>query len=30
VTVPASTNHPPEMPEAADIIRAAEAELKKL
>jgi len=29
VTVPASTDHPPEMPDAADIIRAMEAELKK-
>jgi len=29
VTVPASTDHPPEMPNAADIIRAMEAELKK-
>ncbi|MDR2575675.1 MAG: hypothetical protein LBC52_04440 [Treponema sp.] len=30
VTVPASGDHPPEMPEAADIIRAMEAELRKL
>jgi len=30
VTVPASVDHPPEMPEAADIIRALEAELRKL
>jgi hypothetical protein len=29
VTVPASGDHPPEMPEAANIIRAMEAELKK-
>jgi hypothetical protein len=30
VTVPASTDHPPHMPEPADIIRAMEAELRKL
>jgi len=29
VTVPASGDHPPEMPDAANIIRAMEAELKK-
>ncbi|MDR0474478.1 MAG: hypothetical protein LBH43_12495, partial [Treponema sp.] len=29
VTVPASTGHPPQMPEASDIIRAMEAELRK-
>jgi hypothetical protein len=29
VTVPASSDHSPEMPEAADIIRAMEAELRK-
>jgi hypothetical protein len=29
VTVPASGDHPPEMPEAADIVRAMEAELRK-
>ena len=29
VTVPASGDHPPEMPEAADIIKAMEAELRK-
>jgi hypothetical protein len=29
VTVPASTEHPPQMPEAADIIKAMEAELRK-
>jgi len=30
VTIPASGEHPPEMPEAADIIRAMEAEIRKL
>jgi transglutaminase-like putative cysteine protease len=29
VTVPASGDHPPEMPEAVDIVRAMEAELRK-